>query len=130
MPRQLIVADRPSLRRGRLSVYLVINSRLGGDFAIVTPRTVPILQRAFTLNQQSALLSLVSTSYLYARGNGVDYNLSFIGNEVPLGPRLFDTGYMRRLYAYGLERGRTGDFWRKRPPDAAEQSEIEDAGSD
>ena len=54
--------------------------------------------------------------------NNVDFNLSFIGNEVPTSPTLFDTAYMRRLYDYGFARGRSGDFWQKQPPSAAQQA--------
>ena len=104
-------------------MYLLVNNRLTGDFRLVTPKTIPILRRAFALNQQSALLSLVSTSYLYARDHGVDWNLSFIGNEVQPSDTLFDTAYMRRLYAYGYARGRAGGEWRKRPPDGAGQAD-------
>ena len=119
VPRQLVVENADAPDSGRLTLYLVINNRLGGDFRIVTPKTVPILKRAFALNQQSALLSLASTSYLYARDHGIDFNLSYIGNDVPASDRLFDTNYMRRLYAYGLNRGRL-DVWNKAPP-AGEQ---------
>lgn len=115
VPRQLVVENADAPDSGRLTLYLVINNRLGGDFQLVKPRTVSILKRAFALNQQSALLSLVSTSYLYARDHRVDFNLSYIGNDVPASDRLFDTSYMRRLYAYGFDRGRTG-VWDKAPP--------------
>lgn len=122
VPRQLILTDGAPPDAGRLTLYLIVNNRLGGDFRIVDPKTLPILDRAYELNQQSALLSLVSTSYLYARDHGVDYNLSFIGNEVPPSAGLFNNAYMRGLYRYGYDRGRTGTFWRKAPPDAAQQS--------
>lgn len=118
VPRQLIVSDADAPDSGRLSLYLLVNSRLGGDFHIVTPRTVPILKRAFALDLQSALFSLASTAYLYPHDHGIDYNLSYIGNDLPASSELFDTGYMRRLYAYGFQRGRTGSFWTKRPPGA------------
>lgn len=122
VPRQLIVDPRPAPDSGRLTVYLIINNRLGGDFQLVAPKTIPIFRRAFTLNQQSALMSLASVSYLYARDHGIDFNLSFIGNELPASNTLFDTAYMQKLYRYGYDRGHRGDFWQKSPPDAAQQA--------
>ena len=118
VPRHLVVENADAPDSGRLTLYLVINNRLGGDFQLVKPRTVSILKRAFALDQQSALLSLVSTSYLYARDHRVDFNLSYIGNDVPASDRLFDTSYMRRLYTYGFDGGRTG-VWDKAPPSGA-----------
>lgn len=68
---------------------------------------------------QSALVAQVDTSYLYARGHGVYVDLSFIGADFPVSDAAaFDTEHVRSRYAYGLARGRAGDFWRKRPPGA------------
>lgn len=119
IPPQLAVSDAPIGDATRLHVYLLMNSRLGGDFQMVTPRLVPILKRAFALNQQAALLTLAETSYVYAHRHGIDWNLTFIGNDVAPSDRLFEKTYMRRLYAYGVERGRTGS-WRKTPPTPAD----------
>lgn len=119
IPPQLAVSDAPIGDAARLHVYLLMNSRLGGDFQMVTPRLVPILKRAFALNQQAALLTLAETSYVYAHRHGIDWNLTFIGNDVAPSDRLFEKTYMRRLYAYGVERGRTGS-WRKTPPTPAD----------
>ena len=122
VPAQLVIGDRPAPDSGRLTLYVLVNNRLGGDFQIVRPKVVPILKRALALDLQSALVAQIDTSYLYARDHGVDFNLSYIGNEFPSSAAPpFNTAYMRRLYAYGLARGRMGDFWRKRPPDAAQQ---------
>lgn len=122
VPRQLVIDDAPAPDSTRLTLYLLVNNRLGGDFKLVKPKTIPILRRAFALNQQSALLSLVGTSYLYAHEHGIGWNLSFIGNEVEASDTLFDTAYMRRLYAYGLARGQAGGKWRSRPPGGPEQA--------
>lgn len=122
VPRQLVVDDASPPDSGRLTLYLLVNGRLGDDFQLVKPRTIPILRRAYALNQQSALLSLASTSYLYARDHRIDWNLSFIGNDVPASSKLFDTVYMRRLYDYGYARGLRGGEWRKQPPDGPEQA--------
>ena len=123
VPRQLVTDDADAPDSGRLTLFIIVNNRLGADFRIVRPKTLPILRRAFALSQRSALISLVNVSYLYAREHGVDYNLSFIGNDVPASDRLFDTAYMRGLYAYGYRRGRTGAFWNKRPPGGDEQAD-------
>jgi hypothetical protein len=83
VPPQVIIEDRTPPDPGRVHLYLVANSKLGGDFHIVQPRTIPILSQAFSLEVQSSLYSLVSTSYLFARDHGIDFNLSYIHNEFP-----------------------------------------------
>lgn len=117
IPPHLAVSDVPIDDAARMHVYLLMNSRLGGDFQMVKPRLVPILKRAFALNQQAALLTLADTSYVYAHRHGIDWNLTFIGNDIAPNDKLFERAYMRRLYAYGEERGRAG-AWRKAPPTA------------
>ena len=96
IPPQLAVSDAPIGDAARLHVYLLMNSRLGGDFQMVTPRLVPILKRAFALNQQAALLTLAETSYVYAHRHGIDWNLTFIGNDVALSDRLFEKATVQR----------------------------------
>lgn len=120
VPPQLLAEDRPVPDAGRLDVYLLMNSRLGGDFQLVTPRLAPILRRSAALNQQATLLTLAQASHAYARRHAIGWHLAFIGNDIAPSSRLFDTAYMRRLYAYGLERGRRG-AWVDHPPEGAEQ---------
>jgi hypothetical protein len=124
VPGALVAADAPAPDSGRLSLYLLVDDRLGGDFHFIHAKLGPILQQAFTLNAQSATLELVQVSYLYARAHAIGFHLSYIGNEFPIGPnKSFDTAYMNRLYAYGLARGLTGAAaWQDRPPSAQEQA--------
>ena len=120
IPPYLAVTDAAMPGASRLHVFLLMNSRLGGDFQVVKPKLLPIMQRSFALNQQATLSTIADLSYVYAKRHGIDWNLTFIGNDVPPADRLFETGYMRRLYAYGVERGRTG-AWQKAPPEPAQQ---------
>lgn len=119
IPPHLAVSDAAIPDADRLHVYLLMNSRLGGDFQMVDPKLVPILRRSFALNQQAALSTLADASYVYAHRHGIDWNITYIGNDIPPSDRLFNTDYMRRLYAYGVERGRVG-AWQKAPPSPAE----------
>lgn len=87
----------------------------------MTPRTIPVATRSISLGLRSSLVSTVGLSYLYSKARGIDFNMSFIDREYPgEDHKLFDTAYMRGLYAYGLELGRTGTFWKKHPPDQDE----------
>lgn len=121
LPTQVVITDQRPPDSSRLHLYLVVNSKLGGDFHLAKPRTLPILQQAFSLHVQSSLFSLISTSYVFARDHGIDFNLSFIGNDFPTNDKFFDVSTMRQLYEYGFRRGVSGKFWEKRPPGEAEQ---------
>lgn len=120
LPDEAITGDRPPTGRP-LHIYMIVNNKLNGEFHLVTPRTIPIASQSISLNLRSSLASTVNLSYLFARAHGIDFNLSFIDKDYPGGERkLFDTAYMRGLFAAGLKLGQSGDFWKKRPPDQDE----------
>lgn len=121
LPDDAITGDIPAGGSRPLHIYLIVNSKLNGEFRLVTPRTIPVATRSISLGLRSSLVSTVGLSYLYSKARGIDFNMSFIDREYPgEDHKLFDTAYMRGLYAYGLELGRTGTFWKKHPPDQDE----------
>jgi hypothetical protein len=121
VPNQVVIDDRLPPTPNRLHVYLIVNSKLGGDFHIVEPRTIPILSQGFSLDVQSSLYSLVSTSYLFAHDHGIDFNLSYIRNDFPtVYGKFFDFSEMRQLYDYGVRRGEDPQSWDKHPPGQGE----------
>jgi len=122
VPNQVVIDDRlPAATPNRLRVYLIVNSKLGGDFHVVEPRTIPILSQGFSLDVQSSLYSLVSTSYLFAHDHGIDFNLSYIHNDFPTAyGTFFDFDAMRQLYNYGVRRGEDPQSWDKHPPGQGE----------
>lgn len=120
LPDQTLTGDRPTGPRP-LHIYLIVNNKLNGEFQLVKPRTIPIASRSISLNLRSSLVGTVGLSYLHAKARGIDFNLSFIDRDYPgENHKLFDNAYMRGLYGHGLALGRSGDFWKKHPPDQDE----------
>ena len=127
VPPEALVEDRPVPGTRRLTVYLVMNSRLGADFQFVRKARIGnIGTSALNLDLQASLLTLAQASYLYASRHAVDWNLSYIGNDIDLSTKPFDTKYMRGLYDYGFARGSSGGQWAQRPP--AGDQQMRDAG--
>lgn len=121
LPDDEITESRPATGPKPLHIYLIVNNKLNGEFALVNPRTIPIASRSISLNLRSAMVGTVGLSYLYAKARGIDFNMSFIDRDFPGEDHdLFDNAYMRGLYDYGLKTGQGGDFWKKRPPDQDE----------
>lgn len=121
MPDEAITGDRPPSGLRPLRVYLIVNNKLNGEFRLVRPRIAPIASRSISLNMRSSMVGSISLSYLYAKAHGIDFNMSFIERDYPdAGHNLFDPAYMRALFDFGAKRGRSGDFWNKRPPDEDE----------
>lgn len=121
LPDDAITGDRPAAGARPLHIYLIVNNKLNGEFRLVNPKTIPIASRSISLNLRSSMVGTVGLSYLYAKGRGIDFNLSFIDSDYPgEDHKLFDNAYMRGLYGHGLALGQSGDFWKKRPPDQDE----------
>jgi hypothetical protein len=55
--------------------------------------------------------------YLFARRNGIDYNLSYIPGDFPdTSTQAFDPVYMTKLFDVGFNLARSGYPWQKTPP--------------
>ena len=59
-----------------------------------------------------------SHQYEFARRNGFKFNLTYLPRDIPdNGSAGFETGYMRSLFAYGYDLGRSGQAWQSSPPE-------------
>ncbi len=100
----------------RLRLYLLVNSRLGGDHELVKPSIAGIAKRAMSLAVQTALRERAGSAYYWSQRQAVGYRLTYIAADFETGDEApFDTAYMRRLYAYGEARGARGQ-WEPKPP--------------
>lgn len=103
-------------RRGR-EAYIIRNARLDPEYAATERRTINIAGRAIIAMLASSGYNDVLRTYFTSKRDGVDYNLAYIGADFSA-PKTgeFDQAYMRALYAYGVEKARTGQAWHKVPP--------------
>ncbi len=121
LPLQSVLDDSGGQPRQPIRLYLLVNNRLGGVFQFTKGKLGPVMKHASGLALQSSLFALVGGTYIYARDHDLDFNLAYIGNDFPASDAdMFDTSYMRELYAYGLRRGASGALWLKRPPGPAD----------
>src|SRR6516225_883850 len=99
------------------SMYVLINTKLEPSFELTENSPVQVPGRAiFTLTKTERRNS-VAAAYEFARRNGFKFNLTYLPRDIPdKGSVEFDTGYMRSLFAYGYELGRSGAAWHPSPP--------------
>jgi predicted patatin/cPLA2 family phospholipase len=99
------------------SMYVLINTKLEPSFELTENSPVQVPGRAiFTLTKTERRNS-VAAAYEFARHNGFKFNLTYLPRDIPdKGSVEFDTGYMRSLFAYGYELGRSGAAWHPSPP--------------
>ncbi|WP_156387702.1 MULTISPECIES: patatin-like phospholipase family protein [unclassified Methylobacterium] len=121
LPQSFLLKDG-SLRGkvGKSDIYVVINGRLEPEFDLAQNNTLSIVERSFTTASRSRSRATLASTYAFTRANGIGFNLTYIDETAPntTAARGFDTGYMRKLYQDGYEKGRTGSFWFRTVPTA------------
>lgn len=98
-------------------LYVIRNSRPGGDFETVDRSTLKIVERALATLISTQGLGDLYQLYLLAQRDGIDYNVAYIPQSFTAKPREpFDQTYMRDLYQVGRETMLKGTPWHKYPP--------------
>jgi hypothetical protein len=109
---------RPLGPKTRPSAYVIRNGRASPQHEEVERGTLQIAGRAVTTMIASNAVGELYRIYSATRRDRIDFNVALIGDDftVPYKKR-FDSDYMSKLFAYGLEKGRAGFAWSKTPPD-------------
>ena len=97
-----------------------VGMRYGLGPEVLSDVSFEIAPRSFSTFIRTEVRETIFDTYRFARSNGMGFNISYIGKDIPE-PKGegFDTAYMRRLYEYGYAKARSGTFWEKRPPNEA-----------
>ncbi|RVU18102.1 patatin-like phospholipase family protein [Methylobacterium oryzihabitans] len=119
LPEAFLVQDgRIETSRGKPNIYVIINGRIEPSFRVVENGTLPIATRTLSTLGRSRSRETLTSTYAFARRNGMGFNLTYIDRRIPEVPadKGFDTAYMRRLYEDGYEKGRSGAVWQNALP--------------
>jgi|SRR5882672_487292 len=110
-----------SFRSGRFArerhAYILRNSRLDPDWASVNREFLTITQRSIETMIHYLGYNDLLRVYESTRRDDIDYNLAYIEPEfAKTRVEPFDPEYMKALFAYAFEKGRSGYAWHKAPP--------------
>jgi hypothetical protein len=101
----------------RLQAYIIRNGRLDPQGSDVERRTLPIAERAISTMTTASGFNDVMRIYNNTQRDGIGFNLAYIGTDFTQKlPQPFDPGYMRALFDYGYQQGRSGYDWAHKPP--------------
>jgi len=104
-------------RRRTRTAWVVRNGRLDVEPGRVNRGIFGIARRSIETLLHFSSISDIQRIYLTTLRDGVGFRLAAVGPEFNAPrPQPFDTAFMRALFAYGEERGRTGTGWVDRPP--------------
>lgn len=97
---------------GQEQIYVILNGRPRPEFELVKPNTFEIIGRALDTVLSAHDRASVLAMQQFARTNGVDFNVTFIGPEFDNEwEELFSQQYMIELYAHGVSRGEAGSWF-------------------
>jgi hypothetical protein len=118
IPLKLAAAGRlAAANRPPGQIYIIINNILEPTFEVTKPKTLTITARAFNTLVKSDFYDTILGSYLYAKQQGLQFNLAYIPNSFKFAThQLIDPNYMTALFELGRARGRRGGNWEHLPP--------------
>lgn len=108
---------------GRLGIrpirrtYIIRNGHVAPEYKAVKARTLSIAGRAVSSMIKSQGVGDLYELYLFAKRNGIDYNLAYIPADfLDTSTQSFDPVYMTKLYDLGYQMAANGYPWKKVPP--------------
>ena len=116
LPDDLLFQSLRTRTKSKGNVYVIMNGKLTPSFDIIDGKTTSIVGRAVSTMTQTHSRATLQSTYEFTRRNGMGFHLTSIPSDVKDGGTIaFDTDEMRRLYAYGVERGASKTVWSKTP---------------
>jgi predicted acylesterase/phospholipase RssA len=117
LPEAFLLRNGAFARGLRMNIYVLVNDKVERDFRLVPNSTIDIAARTSASVTKTQIRSVLYETYDFARRNNFGFNLTYIDKALPSPTSFgFEAGYMRSLYQYGYDKGKTGDFWAKSPP--------------
>jgi hypothetical protein len=98
-------------------VFVIRNSRLDPSAGIVNRKLLPIAGRSISALIRSQGVGDLYRIFALAERDNLDFNLAYIPatfEDIP--DELFDSEWMKKLFALGYEMGKAGYPWAKAPP--------------
>jgi len=122
VPEAILLANKAILPQAvRPKVYIVMNGKLDPYFEVVKPRTLQIAIRSFETSVRANTRNTLLATYEFSKRRNWQVNLAAIEDSVANQTKPgFDTAYMRGLFEYGYERGKSGQLWQATPAEPIE----------
>ncbi len=90
-------------------LYVIINTTLTSAFQVTERDTISILGRGVAVGVKTLTRIMIDQAYAAARRNGIGFHLATIDPKFNTPSRgAFDPDYMKALFEFGFEQGKTG----------------------
>ena len=99
----------------RTRLYLLINGRVDGEFAVTRYSTFPIVARSFETMAKSRTRVAIAATTAFARTNGLELSLTTLPSGASDDSLDFDQKHMTSLFELGRVAAQEGNAWRTAP---------------
>jgi predicted acylesterase/phospholipase RssA len=122
VPEAILLANKAVLPANvKPKVYIVMNGKLDPYFEVVKPRTLQIAIRSFETSVRANTRNTLLAVYEFSKRRNWEIHLAAVEDSVANQAKPgFDTTYMRGLFEYGYERGKSGQLWQPSPSEPIE----------
>jgi predicted acylesterase/phospholipase RssA len=98
-------------------LYIVVNSGLQPDFAVVERSTPTILAQSVGMAVKTDIRLMLDRSFVAAKNSGIGFNVASIPGDFNAPSRgAFDPDYMKALFQTGFDLGKSGNAFAGQPP--------------
>jgi len=105
------------------ALYVVVNSGLQPDFAVVERSTPMILAQSVGMAVKTDIRLMLDRAFIAAKNSGIGFNVASIPADFSAPSRgAFDPDYMRALFQTGFDLGKSGNAFAGAPPPYPGQS--------
>jgi hypothetical protein len=117
VPESVLISGTPLFPpESRPKVYVIINGKLSPYFEVVRAATLTIVRRSFETSLRANTRNTLLASLQFAKSKSWEFNIAAIDADYPNSTGdVFDQTYMRQLFEYGYERGRSGRLFQSTP---------------
>lgn len=92
------------------SMTIIVNGKLAPEFQVAERNTISILGRSVTMGVKMATHAMIARLRDAAQRQGVGFEVASIDDSFDVPARgAFDQQYMRTLFDYGLQQGKSGE---------------------
>ena len=104
-----MMRSNASARLPATDLYVIINTTLTSNFQVTERDTISILGRGVAVGVKTLTRIMIDQAYAAARRNGIGLHLATIDQKFNAPSRgAFDPDYMKALFDFGFEQGKTG----------------------
>jgi predicted patatin/cPLA2 family phospholipase len=112
LPDAILFGGKTISREAKPALYVIVNARIDPGFEVVSDQVQAIAAQSFTTLNRVGTKAVLAETYSVAKREGLSFHLTYVDRSQPeSGGTGFETDAMRRLYAYGYDKARSGSFW-------------------